>query len=115
MFVSPWLNRLRDRLSCKTSRRPTTRRQRTERLEDRALLTVVGTLTGTGGALDPVTLTVFEDGGEDLVIQRDVGTGNVQVLADGSVVTSILPVDAGSLEALEVFGSDDDCSLLTTA
>lgn len=111
MFVSPWLNRFRNRLSKRTARRPAPGGRRAERLEDRTLLTVVGTVTGSGGSLDPVTLTVFEDGGEDLRFQRNPTTGNVEVLADGSVVTSIPPVDAGDLEVLDVIGSDSDTSI----
>ncbi|MFP6764178.1 MAG: hypothetical protein VB858_11180, partial [Planctomycetaceae bacterium] len=111
MYVSPWLNRFRNRLTRKPTRRPRPARPTSERLEDRTLLTVVGTLIGSGGPLDPITLTIFEDGGEDLVVQSDPVTGDVQVLADGSVATSVPAVNAINLEVLEVFGSDTDTSI----
>ena len=115
MYVSPWLNRFRHRISRNSTRTPRAKSRRThrrgERLEDRTLLTVVGTLVGTGGALDPVTLSVFEDGGEDLVVRSDILTGEVQVFADGLVSSNIPTVLAADLEVLEIFGGDDDTSI----
>lgn len=115
MYVSPWLNRFRNRISRKSTRvtraKSRVRQRRGERLEDRTLLTVVGTLVGTGGALDPVTLSIFEDAGEDLVVRSDVLTGEVQVFADGVASTNIPTVLAADLEVLEIFGGDDDTSI----
>ncbi len=65
------------------------------------MLTVTGVLIGT-------ELSVFVDDGDDVSVQNDPATGNVQVIANGSPATAIPSVQSSVLTALNVFAGSDD-------
>jgi Ca2+-binding RTX toxin-like protein len=98
MFMPPWIHRFRNRLS-RVSR--SGRARRTERLEDRTLLTVSGVLRGTD-------LSLFVDQGDDVTVQNDMATGEVQVLVNNAPATSIPSVQSSMLTSLSIFASNDD-------
>lgn len=105
MRISHWLTRLQNyrpaRKSCR--RMP---RQSTESLERRTLLTTVGILTG------PTELTIFVDDGDAATVQRNVTTGNVEVLDEnGQAYGSIPSIQASQLTSLNIFADDAENAL----
>lgn len=98
MFLSPWIRQFRSRLS-RTSRSRHVRR--TEPLEQRTLLSVNAVLIGTD-------LSVFVDEGDDVTVQNDAASGNVQVLVNGTTDTSIPSIQSNVLTSLSIFASNDD-------
>jgi Ca2+-binding RTX toxin-like protein len=96
MLVSPWLRRFRNRHIAQPRRGLRT----VEQLEQRTYLTVSGILVGT-------ELTVFVDDGDDISIQNDATTGNVQVLSNGTPATTIPTVQSNVLTGLRVRAGDD--------
>ncbi|MDA1165542.1 MAG: hypothetical protein O3B13_20790, partial [Planctomycetota bacterium] len=111
MHLTNWLNPFRNRLSHR-SRRATRRSSSGERREQRTLLTTTGLLIGT-------ELTVFADSGDDITVQRDATSGNVQVLANGAVASSIPSIQTTTVTAISIFTDSGDnvidLSLLTSA
>jgi len=108
MLVSPWLSRFRNRLFSQSRRG----RRSVEQLESRTYLTVSGILVGT-------ELTVFVDDGDDIAIQNNATTGEVQVLTGGTAVTTVPTVQSSLLTLLQVRAGDDanaiDVSAVTSA
>jgi len=98
MYLSSWMRRFRSRLN-RSSRSRCVRV--TQQLENRTLLAVAGVRVGT-------ELSIFVDEGDDITVQNDVATGNVQVTANGSVVNTIPAIQSSTLTALNVFAGDDD-------
>jgi hypothetical protein len=84
MYLTSWLNRFRNRLS-NQSRRPVRRQMGGDRLEDRTLLTTVGIL------INSTELTIFADDGDDVTVQRNVTTGNVEILDAAMQTVAAVP------------------------
>lgn len=109
MFLTPWIRRFQNRLS-----RPSHSRRVgvSETLENRTVLTVAGVLRGT-------ELSLFIDEGDDVTVQNDVTTGEVQVLTNGATDRTIPAVLSSALTSLSIFASDDanviDVSPITAA
>ena len=103
MVLSSWVQGLRARIRNRRASRdlPVTPRQSIQTLESRTLLTTTGVLVGT-------ELSVFADGGDDIVVQHDSTTGNVIVLANGSRATGVPSVASASITALNVITGDGD-------
>lgn len=108
MRISHWLTRLQNYHPARksSSARKSSRRvprQSTESLERRTLLTTVGILTG------PTELTIFVDDGDAATVQRNVTTGNVEVLDEnGQPYDSIPSIQADQLTSLNIFADDAD-------
>jgi len=100
VYLSPWMNWFQSRRTSQ-SRLRQRRRRTAEQLENRTLLSVTGVRVDT-------ELSIFVDEGDDVTVQNDVTTGNVQVTANGSVVNTIPAIQSSTLTALNVFAGDDD-------
>jgi len=103
MFLSPWINGLRNRLNHNRRLRgaPLSRRLNIQKLEQRTLLTTTGVLVGT-------ELSVFVDDGDDIIVQTDATTGRIVVLANGATATGVPSAAANSLTGLNVIAGNDD-------
>ncbi|MBI1314584.1 hypothetical protein GC176_25100 [bacterium] len=109
MYLSSWLNRIRDRVS-RTRRRPARSigRPQAEHLEKRTLLTVTGVAIGT-------ELTVFVDSINAITVQRNTATDNIEILENGSPVPTVPLLNADTLTGLHFLGGDQDNSITLTA
>jgi Ca2+-binding RTX toxin-like protein len=108
VIVPNWLRGLRSRLQASSRRTSGSQRQSVcpvatdiDTLESRTLLTVLGFVNG-------FDLTVQADGGEMLIVQRDIASGNVQVLADGMPMPVVPGIQASSLQSLSIITDDFD-------
>lgn len=115
MILTSWLKNLRRSRRANLNRRPVVQPtslqlpQTTEKLEDRTLLSVSGVLVGT-------ELSVFADQGDDIRIQRDTNTGNVEVLITntGVVADTVPAIQTTAVTRINVFtGSDNNVIDLT--
>ena len=88
MNLSSWMTCFKTRLN---SQRRLRRRRHAEQLEDRTLLSVTGVRVGTD-------LSVFVDEGNDITVQNDPATGNVQVIANGSVVSRVRSAESREIK-----------------
>ncbi len=107
MYLAPWLKSIRNRVTrTHKRRRPArpTRRIRSEDLEKRTLLTVTGVAVGT-------ELTVFVDSVNDITVQRNTTTDNIEILENGSAVPTVPLLDATTLTGLHFLGGDQDNSI----
>jgi Ca2+-binding RTX toxin-like protein len=109
VYLAPWLKSIRNRVSRK-SRRPvrSARRLRTEDLEKRTLLTVTGVAVGT-------ELTVFVDSINDITVQRNTTTDNIEILENGTPAPSVPLLNAETLTGLHFLGGEQDNSIDLTA
>ena len=110
MYLASWLKNIRHRVSGSTRRRPSrpARRLRTEDLEKRTLLTVTGVVNVT-------ELTVFVDSINDITVQRNSATDNIEILENGVPAPSVPQVNADTLTGLHFLGGDQDNSIDLTA
>ncbi len=116
MILTNWLKSVRRSRRSNLQRRPVDRTvtwqlpTMAETLEDKTLLAVSGVLVGT-------ELSVFADQADDLRIQRDVNTGNVEVVITNTGVSAdtIPAVQTTAVTRLNVFTSsgDNDIDLST--
>lgn len=105
MRISHWLTRLQNRRPVRKTKRRNIQQQ-AESLENRTLLTTVGVLVGG------TQLSVFVDDGDSATVQRNVTTGNVEVLdANGQPYDSIPDVQASQITDLNIFADDGDNTL----
>ncbi|MBM79352.1 MAG: hypothetical protein CMJ78_02005 [Planctomycetaceae bacterium] len=103
MRLLPWLNTLRSKLAKSNSRSKNRRITRSiERFEDRTLLTVSGFFLGG-------QLIVLSDGADDITIREDSTTpGNLEVLDDGTAITTLPPIDGTNVTSIVVRGGNGD-------
>ena len=105
MYLASWLKSIRNRVS--SSRRlpvRSRRRLQSEDLETRTLLTVTGVAVGT-------ELTVFVDSSDDITVQRNSTTDNIEILENGSPIPSVPLLNAQTLTGLHFVGGDQDNSI----
>ena len=109
MRISHWLTRLQNRRPTRKTRRLNAQ-QTTESLERRTLLTTVGIL------INSTELTVFADDGDDVTVQRNVTTGDVEVLdAALQPVAAVPAIQASTLTSLSIFAGDADNTIDVSA
>ncbi len=110
MILTNWLKSVRRSRRITNVRRPADQPAtwqlptRAETLEDKTLLAVSGVLVGS-------ELSVFADQGDDIRIQRDAATGNVEVVITNTGVSAdtIPAVQTSAITTLNVFtGSDNN-------
>ena len=109
MYLASWLKSIRNRASS-TKRRPVNSRRRlqSEHLEKRTLLTVTGIAIGT-------ELTVFVDSINDITVQRNTTTDNIEILENGVPAPSVPLLNADTLTGLHFLGGDQDNSIDVSA
>ena len=105
MFLSPWIQRFRQRLN--GSRRSRCIRK-AQQLEQRTLLTLNGVLVGTD-------LSLFVDEGDDITVQNDTATGNVSVTVNGTPASTVPAVQSSTLTSLNIIAGDDDNTIDVSA
>src|SRR5436190_1318216 len=99
MSLTSWLESLRSGRAGYATRRGRVERSRhTEELEPRALLTVSALLIGS-------ELNVFTDAADSVAVRANVG-GQVEILANGAVLTTAPTPNASAVTAIVVTGSD---------
>jgi Ca2+-binding RTX toxin-like protein len=108
VFVPFWLRNLQARLRSTSSQqsRPLRRAKlpavaSVDRLENRMLLTVIAFADG-------LDLTIQADQGESISVQHGIGTGNVEVLADGLPISAQPAIASSDLQTLTIVTDDFD-------
>jgi Ca2+-binding RTX toxin-like protein len=111
--ITHWLTRLQNRRLSRSSRRANSVNH-TEMLERRTLLTTAGVL------INATELSIFADDGDSVTVQRNVTSGDLEVLdANLQPVLTIPTIQANTVTVLNVFSGDADntidVSALTTS
>ena len=97
-----WIKRLSQRLATASIRRRiSSERQRAECLEQRVYLTVTS-LFADGH------LQILSDAEDSIVVGADTATGRVQVTVNGTADPTLGSIQASSVRALTIFGSDTE-------
>ena len=97
-----WIKRLSQRLAnASTRRRTNNERRQAESLEQRVYLTVTS-LFADGH------LQILSDAQDDIVVGADAATGRVQVTVNGTADPTLGAIQASTVRALTVFGSDTE-------
>lgn len=96
-----WLDRIRQQLGQPRRKTAALRRPLVERLEHRELLSVSSLILNN-------QLRIVADGDEVIAVQADSTNGRVQVLVDGTAVSTLAPFAASQLHGISIIAGQGD-------